>query len=93
VPSGKCGTLIADEPMPDPVRAAELGVSVVPTMSNYVNQQRQLTALVDALAAGRIRAPQIEILPLEQVAEAHRRIAGGHVRGKIILEVHAGLAG
>ncbi len=86
-------TLIADEPMPDSVRAAELGVSVVPTMSNYVNQGRQLNSLVDALAAGRIRAPQIEILPLEQVAEAHRRIADGHVRGKILLEVNADVAG
>lgn len=84
-------TLIADEPMPDPVRAAELGVSVVPTMSNYANQERQLNALVDALATGRIRAPHIEILQLEEAAEAQRRIAGGHVRGKIILEVNASL--
>ncbi|WP_301121871.1 NADP-dependent oxidoreductase [Mycolicibacterium fortuitum] len=84
-------TLIANEPMPDPVRAAELGVSVVPTMSNYVNQERQLNSLVDALAAGRIRAPHIEILQLEDAAEAQRRIAAGHVRGKIILEVNARL--
>jgi NADPH:quinone reductase-like Zn-dependent oxidoreductase len=84
-------TLIADEPMPDPARAAELGVSVIPTMSNYANQERQLTALVDALAAGRIRAPQLEILPLAKVADAHRRIQAGHVRGKIVLEVNADL--
>jgi NADPH:quinone reductase-like Zn-dependent oxidoreductase len=77
--------------MPDPARAAELGVSVIPTMSNYANQERQLTALVDALAAGRIRAPQLEILPLAKVADAHRRIQAGHVRGKIVLEVNADL--
>ncbi|GJJ20367.1 MULTISPECIES: NADP-dependent oxidoreductase [Mycolicibacterium] len=84
-------TLIADEPMPDPARAAELGVSVVPTMSNYANQERQLNALVAALGAGKIRAPQLEILPLDQAAEAHRRVAAGHVRGKILLEVDAGI--
>lgn len=84
-------TLIADEPMPDPVRAAELGVSVIPTMSNFANQERQLNALVEALAAGAIRAPQIEILPLDLAAEAHRRVAAGHVRGKLLLEVDRSL--
>jgi NADPH:quinone reductase len=84
-------TLIADEPMPDPARAASLGVAVAPTMSNFANQERQLNALVAALGEGRIRAPRLEILKLDQADEAHRRVAGGHVPGKLLLEVDASL--
>jgi len=85
------GTLIADEPMPDAARAAELGVSVIPTISTFAHQERQLNALVDALAARKIRAPQIEIVPLDQAGEAQRRVADGHVRGKLLLEVDGSL--
>ncbi len=81
------GTLIPNEPMPDPARAAELGVSIIPTVASFERQERQLIALVDALANGRIRTPEITILPLAQASEAHRRLEGGHVRGKIILHV------
>ncbi|MGC6328242.1 quinone oxidoreductase family protein [Rhizorhabdus sp. FW153] len=86
------GTLIADEPMPDPARAAELGVSIVPTIANFARQERQLNALVDALGAGKIKAPAIEVLPLAQAGEAHRRVKDGHVRGKILLAVNEALA-
>jgi len=80
-------TLIADEPMPDAARVEELGVRVVPTTSTFANQERQLKALVEALAAGHIRAPEITVLPLAEAAEAQRRVAAGHVRGKILLQV------
>lgn len=86
------GTLIADEPMPDAARAAERGARVVLTISSHANQPRQLAALVNALAAGRIRAPQIEVLPLAQAGEAQRRVAEGHVRGKLLLAVDESLA-
>lgn len=86
------GTLIADEPMPDAARAAELGVAIVPTIANFARQERQLNALVEALGAGRIKAPAIEILPLAQAGEAHRRVQDGHVRGKILLAVNEALS-
>lgn len=86
------GTLIADEPMPDSARAAELGVSIVPTIASFARQERQLNALVDALAADKIKAPSIEILPLAQAGEAHRRVQDGHVRGKILLAVNEALS-
>ncbi len=86
------GTLIADEPMPDAARAAELGVSIVPTIANFARQERQLNALVEALGAGKIKAPAIEILPLAQAGEAHRRVKDGHVRGKILLAVNEALS-
>jgi NADPH:quinone reductase-like Zn-dependent oxidoreductase len=85
------GTLIADEAVPDPARAAELGVSVIPTISTFAHQERQLNALVEALAARKIRAPQIEIVPLAHAGEGQRRVADGHVRGKLLLEVDASL--
>jgi NADPH2:quinone reductase len=81
------GTLIADEPMPDAARAADRGVSIVPTIANFARQERQLNALVDALAAARIRAPELTVLPLTEAGEAQRRVAAGHVRGKIVLHV------
>ncbi|MBS0477042.1 MAG: NADP-dependent oxidoreductase [Proteobacteria bacterium] len=85
------GTLIADEEIINPAAAEAAGVTVIPTVSAFPEQPRQLTALVDALAAGRIHAPEITELPLDQAAEAHRSIQGGHVRGKIVLAVNAGL--
>ncbi|MDD7812827.1 NADP-dependent oxidoreductase [Mycobacterium sp. CSUR Q5927] len=84
-------TLIGDEPQCDPGRAGELGVSVVPTMSNHLRQGRQLRALVELMADGRLVAPEITTMPLGQVADAHRRIQDGHVRGKIVLAVNEGL--
>lgn len=73
------------------VERPQAAPTVVPTMSNYANQERQLNGLVDAIAAGRIQAPEIDIMPLDQAGEAHRRVAGGHVRGKILLAVDTSL--
>jgi NADPH:quinone reductase-like Zn-dependent oxidoreductase len=81
------GTLIANEPQPDAARAAANGVRVVPTMSTFPNQGRQLRGLVAALADGRLRAPALEMFPLGDAAEGHRRVQAGHVRGKLLLRV------
>ncbi len=96
----KCGgrvvpisTLIADEPMPDMARAEALGIEVVVASSTFPNQPRQLNGLVDALAAGRIRAPEIHVMPLDKAAAAQERIADGHVRGKILLEIDSEMDG
>lgn len=47
-------------------------------------QLRKLTALVER---GRLRAHLAATLPLTDAAEAHRRSQGGHMRGKIVLQV------
>ncbi len=85
------GTLIADETPYDPARAAAAGVSVLPTVSDFESQPRQLAGLVDALAAGRIRAPEFTVMPLAEAGEAQRHVAAGHVRGKILLEINSTL--
>ncbi|OCC22597.1 alcohol dehydrogenase [Croceicoccus estronivorus] len=85
------GTLIPDEPAIDPARAAAAGVSVIPTISQFPNQPRQLRALVDALAAGKISVPDQTVMPLAEAAEAHRLVQAGHVRGKILLVVDESL--
>lgn len=85
------GTLILDEPQVNLNEAADADVTVIPTISNFANQPRHLRALVDALAAGKIVAPQTTVLPLAEAAEAHRRVQAGHLRGKILLEVDGAL--
>lgn len=85
------GTLIPDEAAIDPVQAQADGVDVMLTVSSFPNQPRQLRALVAALADGRLRAPDITVLPLDEAAEAHRRVQEGHVRGKILLAVNPAL--
>ena len=81
------GTLIPDEPHIDTAAAQAAGVTVIPTISTFAHQPRQLRALVDALATGRISAPATIIFPLVEAGEAHRRVQQGHVRGKILLEI------
>jgi NADPH:quinone reductase-like Zn-dependent oxidoreductase len=44
-----------------------------------------LTALADAVAAGRLDVPIAASYPLDQVREAFRELEHGHTRGKIVL--------
>lgn len=81
------GTLMPDEPRIDTTAAQAAGVTVIPTISTFAHQPRQLRALVDALATGKIVAPATTLLPLAEAGEAHRRVQQGHVRGKILLEI------
>jgi len=81
-------TLIADESH-DPQRAAERGVRIVTTMSNLQRSPAQLRELATRLASGALKAPPLTILPLSQVAEAHRRVQAGGQRGKFVLQVSA----
>ncbi len=53
-----------------------------------VERLRETTeAVLRELAAGRLRVPLEEVLPLEAAAEAHRRIEERRVRGKLALRV------
>jgi NADPH2:quinone reductase len=46
-----------------------------------------LRAIAAELAAGRLRPVISDVLPLEQAADAHRRLEEGHLQGKLVLEV------
>ena len=46
-----------------------------------------LEAVIAAVARGELRVVVDEVLPLEQVAEAHRRIKERRVRGKLLLAI------
>jgi NADPH2:quinone reductase len=46
-----------------------------------------LEKVVEALAQGRLHVPIDDVIPLEQGAEAHRRILQRAVRGKLVLSV------
>ncbi|MEV5954158.1 NADP-dependent oxidoreductase [Streptomyces sp. NPDC051987] len=46
-----------------------------------------LRGLVDLVEQGRLRVHVEETFPFERVADAHRRLDGGHLRGKLVLTV------
>src|SRR5207248_8899058 len=44
----------------------------------------ELAALMEA---GQLRTTLYEVFPLERLAEAHETLAGGHVRGKVVIKI------
>ncbi len=74
----------------DPLRMTNDNKSVLAFNLSYLFEQRELLAgalkeLQDLAAAGRIRPPPTAELPLEEVAEAHRRLQSGATVGKLVL--------
>ena len=47
--------------------------------------RQTIAALCAGLAGGRIRAPDYQVLPLSQAAEAHRRMEAGGLSGRLLL--------
>ena len=84
-------TLIDGEPTYNVADAAARNIRIAVAMSNPARAGAQLRQLIALLAAGDLRAPQIETLSLAQAAEAHARIQRGHVRGKLLLAVEPAL--
>lgn len=48
---------------------------------------REFQRLNQAVEAARLKVPIAAVLPLAKAAEAHRRLAAGHVLGKLVLRV------
>ena len=48
-----------------------------------------LAAVAALVEAGRLQPVIGEVLALEDAAEAHRRLEGGHQQGKLVLEVRS----
>ena len=67
----------------DAQKVHELGGTYV-----FVRPERaHLDALADLADAGKLRVDLAEVLPLGQIAEAHRRSEAGHTRGKIAVRI------
>jgi NADPH:quinone reductase-like Zn-dependent oxidoreductase len=49
--------------------------------------QHDLEELARRADAGQLRVPIAKAFPLEKLAEAQRMVAGGHVRGKVVVTV------
>lgn len=80
-------TLVSRATEEQVAQAAAHGIRLVSNMIAVARQPEHLESLSELCADGHIRPPAIEVMPLDRVAEAHRRIEQGHVRGKIVLEV------
>jgi NADPH2:quinone reductase len=78
--SGRLAYPSGVEPEPKKLR----GVHIVPYDAAGL---KEFTSLNRGVTAARLRAPIAASYPLEQAAEAHRRLAAGHVLGKIVLRV------
>jgi len=79
-PGGRIASIVDT----DPAKGAE-GIS-----GHYVFVRPSAKELYElaSLADEGVLVPEVaEVLPLDRAAEAHRRVEGGHVRGKLVLEV------
>jgi NADPH:quinone reductase-like Zn-dependent oxidoreductase len=64
------------------IRFSFFGVSV----RNPERTRQDLGAIFDLATSGKIDPIISDVLPLRAAAEAHRRLAAGHVRGKLVLD-------
>lgn len=67
--------------------AAAQDIAILSNMVAVARLPEHLKGLAALCDAGKVTPPAIEVMPLGEAAEAHRRVEGQHVRGKIILEV------
>jgi len=70
--------------------AADIGVSevTVKVQRGQVMSKMQAMSLPELARmadAAQLRVPIAKAFPLEQIADAHRLVAGGHVRGKVVV--------
>jgi NADPH:quinone reductase len=79
---GRAVFIVLQSPPPDPLPRGITSESFAANIDRH--RLEELGRLVDA---GQLR-PQVEaVLPLEQAREALARVAGGHTRGKIVLQI------
>jgi NADPH:quinone reductase-like Zn-dependent oxidoreductase len=87
------GDTLADTPkqVRDPARIASVvDPSVLDLGGRYVFVRpdvHDLEELARMTDAGQLRVPIAKAFPLEQIAEAHRLVAEGHVRGKVVVTI------
>lgn len=81
-------TLTRDGDIEAAIRDAEQqGKTKVFAMMDDVASGATLAQIADLVTQGQISLPAVQEFPLEEVAQAHRLIEGGHVRGKLVLRI------
>ncbi|HEY3696669.1 NADP-dependent oxidoreductase [Phenylobacterium sp.] len=71
---------------------AARGVRVTQLVASRPDGPADMPRIGALMASGRVKAPQLEILPLDRAGEALRRLRSGHTRGKILLAIDKSLA-
>jgi NADPH2:quinone reductase len=81
-------TLVADGDIAALRTSAEAaGKHYVLAILNDENCAAALERLAMLVSTGRVPAPEVETFTTAQVREVHNRIAGGHVRGKLVMHM------
>jgi NADPH2:quinone reductase len=78
---GRVAYLYGMEPLPRPRFAVRM------VLYSFVSGRDELRRLDTAVLASKAQVPIAATYPLAQAAEAHRRLEGGHLLGKIVLQV------
>lgn len=81
------GRIVALPSLADLSPALDRGIEArIPTI---VPGRDRLDRLAQGIRAGRYPLEVSEVLPLGEIAQAHRRLEEGHTRGKLVLDVRA----
>ncbi|ATG52732.1 Zn-dependent oxidoreductase [Brachybacterium vulturis] len=81
------GRIVALPSLADLSPALQRGIEArIPTI---VPGRDRLDRLAQGIRAGRYPLEVSEVLPLGEIAQAHRRLEEGHTRGKLVLDVRA----
>ncbi len=81
------GRIVALPSLADLSPALERGIEA--RVPSIVPGRDRLDRLAQGIRSGRYPLEVSEVLPLAQIAEAHRRLEEGHTRGKLVLDVRA----
>ena len=85
-------TIIADGDIEAEMAEAEKrGVKKIFGVRSDIDTRGDMEKIADLVETGAVTMPPIECFELEDVSAAHKKIEGGHVRGKLVLRVDENL--
>ncbi|NNG19302.1 NADP-dependent oxidoreductase [Naumannella sp. ID2617S] len=81
------GRIVSLPTLTDKTPAEQRGIPVFVPRARPLPEQ--LRTMAEDITAGRLLLEVSKVLPLEEVAEAHRQLESGHTRGKVVLDLDA----
>jgi len=81
-PGGRAAFIASGWKAPQPTRS-----DVTSLRPNVARGRAPLERIVDLVAAGAVRPPEVKLFRLPQAVEAHRLSEGRHFRGKLVFQV------